>query len=112
VSPAGECAGSCSLTARSRRAHAGGREKQFLLALGGACAKLKKLGLQFLGALMVTEVQSPTKPQIIYPDSDGKPIANNTVQFGWIVEIQHNLNWMCADDPNVFVAGDLFWYPV
>ncbi len=61
---------------------------------------------------MVTEVQSPTKPQIIYPDSDGKPIANNTVQFGWIVEIQHNLNWMCADDPNVFVAGDLFWYPV
>jgi Uma2 family endonuclease len=39
-------------------------------------------------------------------------MANNTKQFRWIVVIQQNLDWLFADDPNVFVAGDLFWYPV
>jgi Uma2 family endonuclease len=55
---------------------------------------------------------SQTHTQVIYPDSDGQPTANNTIQFGWILVIQQNLDWMFASDPNVFVAGDLFWYPV
>lgn len=55
---------------------------------------------------------SQTQTQIIYPDSDGQPMANNTIQFRWILVIQQNLDWMFASDPNVFVAGDLFWYPV
>ncbi|MBN3890806.1 MAG: Uma2 family endonuclease [Nostoc sp. JL31] len=61
---------------------------------------------------MVSQIQPPTQPEVIYPDSDGQPVANNTIQFGWIVEIKQNLDWLFADDPNVFVAGDLFWYPV
>ncbi|MEH1793615.1 Uma2 family endonuclease [Nostoc sp.] len=61
---------------------------------------------------MVLQIQPPTQPEVIYPDSDGQPIANNTIQFGWIVEIKQNLDWLFAEDPNVFVAGDLFWYPV
>ncbi|HAG82379.1 MAG TPA: hypothetical protein DCL61_14740 [Cyanobacteria bacterium UBA12227] len=61
---------------------------------------------------MVSQLESPTEKEIIYPDSNGQPMANNTVQFGWIVEIQQNLDWLFADEPNVFVAGDLFWYPV
>lgn len=61
---------------------------------------------------MVSQLQSPTQSEVIYPDSDGKPMANNTKQFRWIVVIQQNLDWLFADDPNVFVAGDLFWYPV
>ena len=48
----------------------------------------------------------------LYPDSDGKPMADNTEQFRWIVVIQQNLDWLFADDPAVFVAGDLLWYPV
>jgi Uma2 family endonuclease len=48
---------------------------------------------------------------IIYPDSDGNPMADNTKQFRWIVVIQQNLDWIFALDPNVFVAGDLLWYP-
>jgi Uma2 family endonuclease len=56
--------------------------------------------------------QSPTQPEVIYPDSDGQPMANNTKQFRWIVVVQQNLDWLYADEPNVFVAGDLFWYPV
>jgi Uma2 family endonuclease len=61
---------------------------------------------------MTSQLQSPTQPEVIYPDSDGKPLANNTKQFRWILAIQQNLEWLLADDPNVFVAGDLFWYPV
>ncbi|MDZ8036047.1 Uma2 family endonuclease [Nostoc sp. DedSLP04] len=61
---------------------------------------------------MVSQIQPPTQPEVIYPDSDGQPVATNTIQFGWIVEIKQNIEWLFADDPNVFVAGDLFWYPV
>lgn len=50
--------------------------------------------------------------EVIYPDSDGKPMADNTKQFRWITVIYHNLEWLFATDPNVFVAGDLLWYPV
>jgi len=51
-------------------------------------------------------------PQIVYPNSDGEPMADNTVQFRWIVTLQGNLDALFADNPNVFVAGDLLWYPV
>lgn len=50
--------------------------------------------------------------KIIYPESDGKPMADNTKQFDWIVKIKENLERMFADRPDVFVAGDLLWYPV
>lgn len=61
---------------------------------------------------MVSIINAPTQTEVIYPDSDGQPIANNTKQFHWILVIQQNLDWLYADNPNVFVAGDLFWYPV
>jgi len=61
---------------------------------------------------MVSQLERPTTTEIIYPDSDGKPMANNTVQFHWILVIEQNLDWLFAEDPEVFVAGDLFWYPV
>lgn len=61
---------------------------------------------------MVSQLPSSQKPEVIYPESDGKPMSDNTKQFRWIVVIQQNLEWLFADDPNVFVAGDLLWYPV
>jgi Uma2 family endonuclease len=61
---------------------------------------------------MVTQPLQTTPSEVIYPDSDGKPMANNTEQFRWILVIQQNLDWLFADNPNVFVAGDLFWYPI
>lgn len=42
-----------------------------------------------------------------FPDSDGKPMAESTEQFDWIVKIKENLEILFAADPNVFVAGDL-----
>jgi Uma2 family endonuclease len=49
---------------------------------------------------------------IIYPDSDGKPMAENTLQYDWIVKITGGLRRLFANEANVFIAGDLFWYPV
>jgi Uma2 family endonuclease len=60
---------------------------------------------------MVHPLPSTQSSSIIYPDSDGNPMADNTKQFRWIVVIQQNLDWIFASDPNVFVAGDLLWYP-
>ncbi|MCC5899858.1 MAG: Uma2 family endonuclease [Phormidium sp. BM_Day4_Bin.17] len=59
---------------------------------------------------MVRELSKST--DIIYPDSDGQPMADNTKQFRWIVVIKENLELLFADNPDVFVAGDLLWYPV
>jgi Uma2 family endonuclease len=52
------------------------------------------------------------KPGVVYPDSDGQPMADKTKQFRWIVTIEGGLDALFKDDPNVFVAGDLLWYPV
>jgi Uma2 family endonuclease len=61
---------------------------------------------------MVQQLPSETTPAIIYPESDGQPMADNTKQFRWIVTIKENLELLFAEDANVFVAGDLLWYPV
>jgi len=50
--------------------------------------------------------------QMTYPQSDGQPMADNTTQFRWIVTIQGGLDALFRDHPQVFVAGDLLWYPV
>ena len=49
---------------------------------------------------------------IVYEDSDGEPMSDNTLQFRWIVTLQGGLDALFRGDPNVFVAGDLLWYPV
>ncbi|MGB3310579.1 MAG: Uma2 family endonuclease [Nodosilinea sp.] len=56
-------------------------------------------------------VQSPSVPQVLYPDSDGQPMADNTIQYRWIVCLVSNLKRLLKDQ-GVFVAGDLLWYPV
>lgn len=49
---------------------------------------------------------------IVYPESDGQPLAENTKQLRWIVVLYGNLAALYRDRDDVFVAGDLFWYPV
>jgi Uma2 family endonuclease len=48
----------------------------------------------------------------LYPDSDGQPMADDTKQFRWITTIKGNLERLFAADENIFIAGDLLWYPV
>ena len=61
---------------------------------------------------MTAEIRPSAAATIHYPDSDGQPMADNTLQFRWIVTIKEGLEALFADDPNVFVAGDFLWYPV
>ncbi len=61
---------------------------------------------------MSTVIHPQPQIEIVYPESDGKPMADNTEQFEWIVKIKEGLEFQFANDPNVFVAGDLLWYPV
>lgn len=78
-------------------------------------------------ALLDAVVETPPRPsaaaplmpasngsqgEITYPESDGQPMADNTKQFRYIVTIQGGLAALFAEEPNVFVAGDLLWYPV
>jgi Uma2 family endonuclease len=55
---------------------------------------------------------SEVDPNLYFPDSDGKPMADNTEQFNWIVLIKENLEIIFAAMADVFVAGDLLWYPL
>jgi hypothetical protein len=50
----------------------------------------------------------PHAAEIEYPESDGKPMSDNTLQAFWIILLYTNLNALYPD----FVAADLLWYPV
>lgn len=51
-------------------------------------------------------------PEVIYPDSDGKPMSDNTLQAEWIVTIFGNLDTLFAGRPDVFVAMNNLIYAV
>lgn len=50
--------------------------------------------------------------ELLYPIDDGKPMSDNSKQFYSIFLIHANLDILFADDPNVFVIGNMLWYPV
>ena len=53
-------------------------------------------------AVMSTFI-SPARPKIVYPDSDGQPMSDNTLQFKWIVTIEGGLDARFID------AGKTGW---
>jgi Uma2 family endonuclease len=61
---------------------------------------------------MIQQLPKEIISNIIYPDSDGNPMSDNTKQFQWIVTIKENLEILFATNNDIFVAGDLLWYPV
>lgn len=61
---------------------------------------------------MVQEITTPKQSGIVYPESDGKPMADNTLQFRWIVTIKENIDFLFSDRDDILVVGDLLWYPV
>jgi hypothetical protein len=46
---------------------------------------------------MVQELQSSKGVNLQHPDSDGQPMADNTIQFRWIVVIKENLELLFSD---------------
>ena len=68
---------------------------------------------------MIQQLEKPSQQaepkqelKIVYPDSDGSPMSDNTEHFELIVIIKKNLDLVFANIADVFVAGDLLWYPV
>src|SRR3954452_22877793 len=61
---------------------------------------------------MVPHTALPRHAPVTYPESDGAPVANNTRQLRWIVVLFGNLTALFRDRADVFVAADLFWYPL
>ena len=53
-----------------------------------------------------------TPPPVLYPDSDGKPMAENTLQLRWITTLYGNLAALYRERLDIFVAADLLWYPL
>ncbi len=54
-----------------------------------------------------------TDPRTIeYPDDDGKPMADNSLQFEWIQLLSSNLAALFHDRADVVVGGNMLWYPV
>lgn len=60
---------------------------------------------------MASGVVLQTLP-IEYPEDDGEPLSDNTLQFRWIMTIQGGLDALFIQNPLVFVAGNLLWYPI
>src|SRR5687767_4834787 len=54
----------------------------------------------------------PTAEVIIYPESDGLPMADNDKQFRWIYTLYGNIAALFRDHQDVKVGGNMFWYPV
>jgi Uma2 family endonuclease len=61
---------------------------------------------------MTAGLLSPTTPPqpVTYPESDGKPMADNTKQARWIFVLHGNLTALFRTVVDVFIAADLFWY--
>ena len=57
-------------------------------------------------------INGEVKKPMVYPERDGQPMSDNTKQFHYIVSIKTGYDGLYKDDPNVFIAGDLLWYPV
>jgi Uma2 family endonuclease len=54
----------------------------------------------------------PRVAEVGYPESDGKPMADNTKQFRYIATLKGGFDAFYKHRDDVFVAGDLLWYPV
>lgn len=61
---------------------------------------------------MVPSAATAIPSAIIYPDSDGKPMAENTKQLRWIVVLFSGLCALFREAADVFIGADLLWYPV
>ncbi len=50
--------------------------------------------------------------RLLYPESDGRPLADNTRQLRWLVILYGNLSALFREEEDVVVFADLLWYPV
>jgi hypothetical protein len=61
---------------------------------------------------MTSTIQPLERSAIEYPDSDGLPLADNTLQCRCMITFFGGIEAIYLPDPKVFVACNLLWYPV
>jgi len=61
---------------------------------------------------MLNPIALASRSDVVYPESDGAPMADNTRQLHWIILVVENLDALFMDRVDIFVAGDQNWYPV
>lgn len=61
---------------------------------------------------MIPSAVATSSPVLLYPDSDGMRMADNTEQLRWMVLLFGNLCALFRDVVDIFVGADLLWYPV
>ncbi|MFT5190953.1 MAG: hypothetical protein ACI957_003990 [Verrucomicrobiales bacterium] len=62
--------------------------------------------------LDIDRMGPPRVAEVVYPESDGERMADNTKKFRYIATLKGGFDAYYKDRDDVFVAGDLFWYPV
>ncbi len=55
----------------------------------------------------MSTVEPLRDPPVVYPDSDGEPMADNTKQYAVMVLLRENLDRRL---PDALVVADLLWY--
>jgi len=60
----------------------------------------------------VPEPERDASGGIIYPSTDHQPMVWSTIHYQWLTFLKDGLELYFAKQPDVFVAGDLMWYPV
>ena len=53
-----------------------------------------------------------TPAEVVYPETDGQPMGDNTLQIRWINLLYNGFEALFPNAPDVFVASNLLWYPV
>jgi Uma2 family endonuclease len=59
---------------------------------------------------MGTSIARTPEDLLLYPDDDGEPMSDDTIQYRWRCLIVDGLQFLFRDRPDVFVAGNLLWY--
>jgi len=54
----------------------------------------------------MTATATLMRPELVDPESDGKPMADNGKQFRWITLLYQGLEGVFRDDADVFVCGN------
>lgn len=54
----------------------------------------------------------PAADEVIYPDTDGEPMGDNSHQIDLIIALYQGLSDHFAGRPDVAVHSNLIWYPV
>lgn len=62
--------------------------------------------------MVMATVHDRALDQVVYPESDGEPMAESWLQAEVIRMLVHGFQRLLAGRPGVVVGGDNFWYPV